>query len=208
METHSISITKWDGKEINVMDLYEYQKKARDTAIYLNIENSKMLYPALGIIGECGEVTEKIKKLIRDANWKMEPDRAAGIAKELGDCCWYLANICCDTNFDLNMMYKMRGASIIHLIRGLTLPQLIFHMNRHVNAVAESLECWYYKYNCNPRESYRFVELPQHLSHIITCIEEIGRRCNFTLEDIYTANIEKLLSRKERGVLKGEDDNR
>lgn len=190
------------------MDLCEYQKTARSTAIYLDAGNNKMIYPALGIIGECGEVADKIKKLIRDANWEMKPDRMTAIVKELGDCCWYLANICCDTGLDLSMMYEMRGASVTQLVRGLTLPQLIFHMNRHASSLAEFLECWYYQYDCNLRESYRFIELPKHLSHIITCIEEIGRRYDFTLEDIYTANIEKLLSRKERGILTGDGDNR
>lgn len=190
------------------MNLCEYQKTARSTAIYLDVENSRMIYPALGLIGECGEVADKTKKLIRDANWEMKPDRIEAIIKELGDCCWYLANICCDTGLDLSMMYGMRGASTTQLIRGLMLPQLVLHMNRHASSLAESLECWYYQYDCELRETCRFTDLPQHLSHIITCIEEIGRRYDFTLEDIYTANIENLLGRKERGTLKGDGDDR
>jgi hypothetical protein len=190
------------------MDLVEYQKNARSTAIYLDIENSRMIYPALGLVGECGEVTEKIKKLIRDADWDMKPDRAAAIAKELGDCCWYLANICCDTNLDLSMMYEMRGTSIIHEIRGLVFPRLVLHMNRHTTAVARILEEWYYTYDCRLNESDRFVDLPQHLSHIIVCIEEIAHKCGFTLEDIYIANIENLVGREHRGTLHGDGDNR
>ena len=77
-----------------VMNLCEYQTIARSTAIYLRIEDSRMLYPALGIVGECGEVAEKIKKLIRDDAGSMTPERSKAINKELGDCCWYLANIC------------------------------------------------------------------------------------------------------------------
>lgn len=184
------------------MNLSEYQKKARDLAVYLEIENSKILYPALGLIGECGEVAEKVKKLIRDDGWNMGPNRKRIIAKELGDCCWYLANICCDTNLDLDMMYKMKGAFITHQIRKLMLPQLVFHLNRHANLIAEILEQLYYVNN------YRLSDLPMHLSHIIVCIEEIARKCDFTLKDIYTANIENLSGRKERGTLMGDGDNR
>ncbi|RLC89119.1 MAG: hypothetical protein DRJ03_00760 [Chloroflexi bacterium] len=141
-----------------MMNLREYQAKARSTAIYLKVENNRMLYPALGIIGECGEVAEKIKKLIRDANGEMTPERVAAIAKELGDCCWYVANICCDTDHDLAMMYEMRGSSILHQVRKLSLPRLALHMNRHATAVATLLERWYkifepmvYKYYGSPR---------------------------------------------------------
>lgn len=190
------------------MDLKTYQAKARSTAIYLRAENSRMLYPALGIVGECGEVAEKTKKLIRDADWEMTPDRIAAIIKELGDCCWYIANICCDTDHDLAMMYEMRGSSILHQIRGLPFPRLALHMNRHATAVATLLEQWYYKHNCRVLERELYTGMPNHLSHIITCIEEIGRRCGFTLEEIYVANAEKLAGRKERGTLKGEGDDR
>lgn len=190
------------------MNLKEYQEKARDTAIYLDVEHSQMLYPALGIIGECGEVAGKIKKLIRDAGWEMKPDRIAAIAKELGDCCWYLANICCDTGHDLSMMYEMRGASILHQIRGLMFPRLVLHMNRHTTVVADILEHWYYNDQCHPSAWDKYTEISEHLSHIITCIEEIAHRCGYTLEDIYIANIENLAGRKKRGTLMGDGDER
>ncbi len=204
------------------MNLTEYQEKARSTAIYLDIENSQMIYPALGIIGECGEVAEKVKKLIRDDVNNLTSDRKLAIAKELGDCCWYLANICCDVDLELNMMYEMRGYSTIHKIHKLTLPQLVFYMNRHANSIAELLEFWYY-YNkrslCTDGENafstnhkslvaLDIQRICPHVSHIVACIEEIAKRCDFTLEEIYVANIKKLLDRKERNVLKGEGDNR
>lgn len=190
------------------MDLYEYQEKARSTAIYLDIEGSRMIYPALGIVGECGEVVEKTKKLIRDANWDMTDDRKAAIAKELGDCCWYLANICCDTNHDLGMMYEMKGYVILHQIRDLPFPRIALHMSRHASIVATILEDWYYNRGGHIANRGHYTELPQSLSHIITCIEEIARRCDFTLEDIYTTNIAKLLQRKKKGTIKGDGDER
>lgn len=197
------------------MDLREYQKIARETAIYINIENSRMIYPAIGLIGESGEVAEKIKKLIRDdgcnmsvSSPKIEPIRVSAIAKELGDCCWYLANVCCDTGLDLSMMYDMRGASIIQQLRKLLLPQLVLHMNRHASAVSESLEKWCYQYNCQLNAANEFPEMPNHLSHIIACIEEIAQRCGLTLKEIYVANIENLRGRKQRGTLHGSGDNR
>lgn len=190
------------------MDLCEYQKRARSTAIYLRIDNSRMLYPALGIVGECGEVAERIKKLIRDSGGKMEPERSEVIKKELGDCCWYLANICCDTGHDLNMIYSMIEASTIHTLRELTLPQLTLKMNRYANMIAGFLEKWYCIHNCELRYRDRYTQIPHYMSDIIACIEEIANRCNSTLEDVYIANLKKLADRKNRGTLHGDGDNR
>lgn len=190
------------------MNLHEYQTKARSTAIYLDIKDSKIIYPALGLIGESGEVAEKVKKLIRDANWNMTPERASAIAKELGDCCWYLANICCDIDLDLKMMYEMRGVHITQQIRTLSLPRLVFHMNKHVTSIAEALKYLYY-YDKRPLgNKSRYPGVPNHLSHIIVCIEEIAHKCDFTLEEICVMNIKKLTERKEMGTLKGEGDTR
>lgn len=190
------------------MDLHEYQIKARSTAIYLDIPKSKILYPALGLMGECGEVIEKVKKLIRDDNWNMTPERALATAKELGDCCWYLANICCDIDLDLKMMYEMRGVYITQQIRTLSLPRLVFHMNKHVTGIAEALKYLYY-YDKHPRgKKYQYPGLPNHLTHVIVCIEEIAVKCGLTLEEICVANIEKLAKRKQEGMLRGDGDTR
>ncbi len=190
------------------MNLKEYQRAARTTAIYRESENATMIYPALGLIGECGEVAEKIKKLIRDDGGEMSPERKDAIKKELGDVMWYCANVCCDTDHDLLMTYKMRCASITHQIRGLTLPRIVLHMNRHASLAAHLLEKWCYKYDQRLEERDRFTELPNHITHIVTCVEEISIRCGFTIEEVYVTNIEKLFSRLKRGKIKGEGDNR
>ncbi len=190
------------------MNLTEYQAKARATAIYLTTENSKIIYPAMGLVGECGEVAEKVKKLIRDSNNVMTDKRAAAITKELGDCCWYLANICCDTKLDLEMIYDMRGSSTQQRVRQLDYYQLVLYMNRHAISIATALERLYYDAKGDLAFISEYTEIPQHMSHVITCIEEFARRLDTTLEDVYTANLDNLAGRKERGTLHGEGDDR
>jgi NTP pyrophosphatase (non-canonical NTP hydrolase) len=84
------------------LELNEYQRIARATAIY----QDPIVYPALGLSGESGEVAEKIKKLIRDKGGIMglqlmaEEDRVA-VAKEIGDVLWYCANLAQDIGYSL-----------------------------------------------------------------------------------------------------------
>lgn len=81
------------------MLLNEYQNKARATAIYLdNPKTLKVLYPTLGLCGETGEVAEKIKKALRDKDGIFDKE---AIKKELGDICWYIANLAADLDLTL-----------------------------------------------------------------------------------------------------------
>ena len=83
------------------MNFNEYQKQARKTAIYPNKGNN-FIYPVLGLGGEVGEVTEKIKKVLRDKNGIINNEDKDLIKKELGDVLWYLANLGAELDIDLN----------------------------------------------------------------------------------------------------------
>jgi len=82
------------------MDFETYQKNARKTAKYPDM-NSNYIYPTLGLVGETGEVAEKIKKVIRDKNGYFDEETKLSLIKELGDVLWYLSNLCDEFNFSL-----------------------------------------------------------------------------------------------------------
>ena len=86
-------------EEDDMMDFQDYQQKARETAVYPR--EYAMLYPALGLCGEAGEVAEKIKKVIRDKGGEFDEHDRMNIRKELGDVLWYIAQLCSD--LDLRM---------------------------------------------------------------------------------------------------------
>jgi len=72
------------------MELNDYQKAAKTTAVYTSSEQ-QLVCTVLGLNGEAGEVAEKIKKVIRDKNSVIDGDDKKEIQKELGDVLWYLA---------------------------------------------------------------------------------------------------------------------
>ena len=82
------------------MDFKTYQKKARETAQYPNLGRNN-IYPTLGLVGEAGEVAEKVKKVIRDKNGIFDNESKSGIKRELGDVLWYIANLCTEFNFNM-----------------------------------------------------------------------------------------------------------
>ena len=87
------------------MTLNEYQKKALETAVYP--QEFKIIYPALGLTGEAGEVADKVKKVIRDNNGTFDDGRKKEIAKELGDVLWYVATLSNDIGYSLDEIAVM-----------------------------------------------------------------------------------------------------
>jgi hypothetical protein len=64
------------------MDFSDYQKQSRRTAIYPNAGND-IVYPALGLVSEAGEVAGKVKKILRDEGGVISDERRLQIAAEL-----------------------------------------------------------------------------------------------------------------------------
>lgn len=84
------------------MDASDYQRQAARTLIdkpdFKIYDNQMMvLWNALGLAGETGEVCDHIKKGILHQHG-IDRDK---LAKELGDVCWYLAALCTKCGFDL-----------------------------------------------------------------------------------------------------------
>lgn len=69
-----------------------FDKSYKDSFNRISIDNS-ILEKLLGLNGEVGEVTEIIKKAIRDKNSRLGIDDLSNLKKELGDVLWYLTNL-------------------------------------------------------------------------------------------------------------------
>ena len=82
------------------MNFNDYQKKSRKTAGYPAIGHP-VIYPALGLTNEAGEVAGKLKKVFRDKNGQINAETKAALKAELGDVLWYLAQVA--TELDLTL---------------------------------------------------------------------------------------------------------
>lgn len=91
------------------MNMNEYQAAARATALY----PLPVIYPALKLAGEAGEVAEKVGKLIRDKGLLsmvvegvyglggVSSEDTDALVRELGDVLWYIAALAGDLGVSL-----------------------------------------------------------------------------------------------------------
>lgn len=87
------------------MTINEYQTGALSTAIYP--KDKAIIYPTLGLTGEAGEVADKVKKVIRDADQQFNAEKKRQIALELGDVMWYAATLAHDLGYTLDDICQM-----------------------------------------------------------------------------------------------------
>jgi NTP pyrophosphatase (non-canonical NTP hydrolase) len=83
------------------MNFNEYQKKSRKTAVYPN-KGKNFIYPVLGLVGESGEVAEKIKKVLREKGGIVDKRTKREIKKELGDVLWYVSQVAAELDISLD----------------------------------------------------------------------------------------------------------
>ena len=88
-----------------IKELNEYQQHALETAQYP--KDWRIIYPTLGLTGEAGEVSDKVKKVIRDHDNKFDRETCEAIAYELSDVLWYCATLAYDLGFTLQEIAEM-----------------------------------------------------------------------------------------------------
>ena len=78
----------------------DYQRESRKTASYPPIGHA-IIYPALGLVNEAGEVAGKIKKVFRDKEGVISDADRDALKAELGDVLWYIAQVATELNLSL-----------------------------------------------------------------------------------------------------------
>lgn len=86
------------------MNFEDYQAQASKTAVYNDAD--VIIYPALGLMSEAGEVAGKVKKVLRDHNGNFTPEDRWAIADELGDVLWYIAALAYDLGTPMELIAR------------------------------------------------------------------------------------------------------
>lgn len=74
-----------------------------DVMIENEIDAGGLLNGCLGLSGEAGELNDIVKKWI----FHKKPLDREHMKKEIGDVCWYIADICHSMGFDLGEIFQM-----------------------------------------------------------------------------------------------------
>ncbi len=87
------------------MRLGEYQQAAHRTSLettYGDGDVARLIYPTLKLAGEAGEFAEKVGKILRDRDGRIDEETRAALADELGDVMWYVAEVATVLDLDLD----------------------------------------------------------------------------------------------------------
>ncbi len=89
----------------------EYEEHSRSFGNYPNRGNS-IVYPAMGLAGEAGEVANEVKKYIRDDRHRLTIERKFKIIEEMGDVLWYLGALSFEIGTTLEEVAKVNLAKL------------------------------------------------------------------------------------------------
>lgn len=181
------------------MDLHTFQIEARKTARYPNIGNN-LLYPTLGLIGECGELTEKIKKSIRDDGSIITKEKKQAILNETSDICWYLASLCSELKKDFSLTDDRFKE--INTLYNCNIYFIILFISQFTGLMAEQVINHQYYYKDSSFEILYYIE------KITGLLKIFCNKLDIVFEDVLDFNIKKLTDRLNRGVISGSGDNR
>ena len=214
---------------MNIQSFEEYRQLARQTALFVDRTDVPkicgLMYCALGIAGEVAELTAIIDRV--NNHFVPAKDVIDDIIKEAGDVYWYIANL----SLDLAIPSEKFDQSC-----DIQYGSFMEHAFDTVGTISEIIKKIFRDCPANgPFESSRMCDLKKaiiDLFHLVKfevyCIKELiitkelsnkdaeqyRNTINITTEmkkvslEIMATNIEKLFSRKERGVLLGNGDNR
>ena len=182
------------------MQLNEYQTGAVSTAIY----PGELVYPALGL---CGEVSELVAAVTKDRrSGRMVQDNLDSVKKEIGDVLWYVANIAEDMD---TLFSEVIGRKNFVVHPGLwdVVDEALIELPIRAGAVAENIKKAIR--DDDGAVSYaRGRNILAALCLLVTWLERLCSWYGITLEECARLNLDKLRSRAERGVLKGDGDSR
>lgn len=85
------------------MNIEKYQEEVKRTVNPELDKENRLHNFVYGLNGEVGELTDYLKKIIFHSHSKNDNE----LKKEIGDICWYIANLCNEFEFDLKEILQL-----------------------------------------------------------------------------------------------------
>lgn len=176
------------------MNFSEYQKKVREFADYpsalVNGNEMKLVYPVFGLVEEIGEAREKL----RDVEECDDLQRITAFMKELGDVCWFCAEILTVLGFEADLSRFDDDSSDDYELAYSEISGIVAKAVRDSSGIV------------SPEKA---LIVKEKVEVIIWTVSQMAKKvCMSDLETIMQINYDKLLSRKQRGVIHGSGDDR
>lgn len=178
------------------LTLDKYQELAMTTALESARNES---YMAFGLANEIGEFQEKIM-LLNEAKTTKEETGA-----ELGDVCWYIAGNAFMQGRKLSEIFGSNA--VVSEIHAESVPQeKLLALGAQMSVVAGEFLGVLKK---RIRDGvYKQEKAEASVKALISLVANAAESLDTSIDAIMNANLEKLFSRKARGVLGGSGDNR
>ena len=98
------------------MNFQEYQTRAFETADYPECKTGGLVYPALELNGESGEIADFVKKIWRNrgvsSGEDLTPEEYKKLSLEMGDAMWALAALATAMKTSLETIAEMNLAKL------------------------------------------------------------------------------------------------
>ena len=186
------------------MNLLEYQKQAITTKIY---DHSVAIpYIVLGICGEASELHEKIVEIFNKP--ECVPDLTL-MKKEIGDVMWYLAGWAEENGLNLDDLALLRAMAHLYIVdKNVMLNNLFLFSGQIAEYTKKALRDNFEDVAKGVFPASKMVQTNIAVSQLIYTVQSVAYYFKLDFNQILQDNLDKLNSRKERGVLGGSGDTR
>lgn len=188
------------------MNITTYFEQARSVAVYPK-DTCRFYYPVFGLVGEYGEFREKLIMF----GLTIDYDDAR---KEAGDVLWYIANTAIDIGFSASDFAEQvtSGVRVDNFTELASFAMDCYRVPKQdvlvpLGRIAEIAKKSIRDNGRNLTDEKRVLVLNDLVAIFVKLVHDC-EMLGINMDDVAQSNIDKLFSRKERGVLHGSGDNR
>lgn len=195
----------------------QYEAGTTETAIYPGVGTGfydALRYVGLGLTGEIGEISEKIKKAYRDEGGMLTDEKQRALRAECGDVLWYITRAGVEHGIGLVEILQADGPDNYFSNANFNwynspkigeMGNVLDWASYYASGMAE----WNGVYAGNVR-SFSYLDSRGAATYYLSCIahnlNQLLVTLGSSLDEAAQSNHDKLFSRKERGVISGSGD--